>query len=91
LFGGLLCAVVFDLESLDYIPFLDYLHLPLDPYPPLELVEMFVWKMMVDLVLVKALQILLGTRHQWACSLARRMEPLHHMIHQDELTLLESH
>jgi hypothetical protein len=102
--------VVFDLESLDYIPFLDYLHLPLDPYPPLEvahhldlhplllkpfphleLVEMFVWKMMVDLVLVKALQILLGTRHQWACSLARRMEPLHHMIHQDELTLLESH
>jgi hypothetical protein len=32
---------------------------PLKPFPHLELVEMLVWKMMVDLVLVKAPQILL--------------------------------
>ena len=31
------------------------------PYPHLELVEMLVWKMMVDLVLVKALRVLVGT------------------------------
>jgi hypothetical protein len=41
------------------------------PYPHLELVEMLAWKMMVDLVLVWAPRILLDTRHQWTCSLAR--------------------
>jgi hypothetical protein len=73
-------AVVFDLEFLDHLPYLDYLHLPLDQCPPLEvahhldlhplllepfshleLVEMLVWKMMVDLVLMEALPILLDT------------------------------
>jgi hypothetical protein len=102
--------VVFDLESLIHLPFLDRLHLPLDrcillevahrldldplflePDPHLELVEMLVWKMMVDLVLVKALRVLLDTHLQWTCSLARRTEPLHHLIHQDQLSLLESH
>jgi hypothetical protein len=88
-------VVVFDFESLDHLPCLDHLHLPLDQCPPikvahrldlhslllelfphLELVEMLVWKMMVDLVLLEALRILLGTHPQWTCSLARRTEPL---------------
>jgi hypothetical protein len=82
-------VVVFDLESLDHLPCLHLLHLPLDqcpplevahrlslhllilePFPHLELVEMLVWKMMVDLVLVEALRILLDTHPQWTCSLA---------------------
>ena len=82
----------------DELPCLDYLHLPLDPCPPLEvahpldfhlhhfepdprleLVEMLVWKMMVDLFLVWALRIPLDTQPQWTCSLARRTEPLHHL------------
>jgi hypothetical protein len=97
-------AVVFDPESLDHIPCLDHLHLPLDQCPPLEvshhldldplphleLVEMLVWKVMVDLVLVKALQVILGTHLQWKSSSARRTEPLHYLIHQDQLALLES-
>jgi hypothetical protein len=62
----------------------------LEPFSHLDLVEMLVWKMTVDLVLVTALWILLDTHHQWTCSLARRMEPLHHLIHQDQLALLES-
>jgi hypothetical protein len=37
--------------------------------PHLELVEMLIWKMMVDLVLVKALQVLVDTYLQWTCSL----------------------
>jgi hypothetical protein len=80
LLDALLGAVVFDLESLVHLIFLDQLHLPLDQCPPLEvahsldldplllepvthleLVEMLVWKMMVDLVLVKALRVLVGT------------------------------
>jgi hypothetical protein len=36
LLGGLLGAVVFDLESLDHLPCFDHLHLPLDQCPPLE-------------------------------------------------------
>jgi hypothetical protein len=36
----------------------------------LELLEMLVWKMMVDLVLVKALWVLVDTHLQWTCSLA---------------------
>jgi hypothetical protein len=79
-------AVVFDFEFLDHLPCLDYLHLPLDQCPPLEvahclglyplllepfphlkLVEMLVWKMIVDLVLVEALRILLDTHPQWTC------------------------
>jgi hypothetical protein len=82
-------VVVFGLEFLVHLPFLDHLHLPLDqclllevahrldldplllePIPHLELVEMLVWKMMVDLVLVKALRALAGTHLQWTCSLA---------------------
>jgi hypothetical protein len=55
----------------------------LEPHPHLELVEMLVWKMMVDLVLVDALWIPLDTHPQWTCSLVRRMEPLHHLVHQD--------
>jgi hypothetical protein len=47
-------------------------------------------KMAVGLVLVKALRIILDTHLQWTCSLARRMKPLHHLIHQDQLVLLES-
>jgi hypothetical protein len=73
-------AVVFDPKSLDHLPCLDHLHLPLDQCPPLEvahrldldplplepfphpeLVEMLVWKMMVDFVLMKALRIPLDT------------------------------
>jgi hypothetical protein len=103
-------AVVFDLELLVHLPFLDHFHLPLDqclplevvycldidPHllklvPHLELVEMLECKMMVDLVLVKALRFLLDTHLQWTCSLARHMEPLHHLIYQEELALLESH
>jgi hypothetical protein len=103
-------VAVFDPESLDHLPCLDHLHLPLDQCPPLEvahrldldllplkpdpqleLVEMLALKMMVDLVLVEPLRILLGTHLQWTCSLARRMEPLHHLVHQDQLALLESH
>jgi hypothetical protein len=102
--------VVFDPESLDHLPCLDHLHLPLDQCPPLkvahhldldplplesiphlELVEMLVWKMMVDLVLMKALRILLDTHLQCTCSLARRMEPLQNLIHQDQLAPLGSH
>jgi hypothetical protein len=41
-----------------------------EPYPHLKLVEMLVWKMMVDLVLVEALWILLDTHPQWTCSLS---------------------
>jgi hypothetical protein len=103
-------AVVFDFESLDHLPCLAHLHLPLDqcpllevahrldlhhlliePYPHLELVEMLVWKMMVDLVFVLAPWIILDTHPQWTCFLIRRMEPLHHLVHQDQLALLESH
>jgi hypothetical protein len=65
--------------------------LPLEPFPHLELVEILVWKLMVDLVLVKALQIILGTHLQWTCSLAGRTEPLHHLVHQDQLAPLGSH
>jgi hypothetical protein len=36
LLSGLLGAVVFDLELLVHLPFLDHLHLPLDQCPPLE-------------------------------------------------------
>jgi hypothetical protein len=63
----------------------------LKPGPHLELVEMLAWKMMVDLVLVWAPRILLGTRHQWTCSLERRTDLLHHLVHQDQLTPLGSH
>jgi hypothetical protein len=103
-------VVVFDPKFLDHLPCLDYLYLPLDQcpllevahclglhpfllesFPHLELVEMLVWKIMVDHVLVKALRILLDKHPQWTCSLAQRMEPLHHLIHQDQLALLESH
>jgi hypothetical protein len=103
-------VVVFDPESLDHLPCLDHLHLPLDQCPPLEvahhlvlhplilelfphleLVEMLEWKMMVDLVFVGDLRILLDTHPQWTCSLVRHMEPLHHLIHQDQLAPLGSH
>jgi hypothetical protein len=69
---------------------LDLNPLLLEPVPHLKLVEMLEWKMMVDLVLVKALWVLLDTHLQWTCSLARRMEPLHHLIHQDQLSPLGS-
>jgi hypothetical protein len=103
-------VAVFDPESLDHLPCLDHLHLPLDQCPPLEvahrldlhllilepdphleLVEMLSWKMMVDLVLAEALRIPLDTHPQWTCSLARRTEPLHHLVHQDQLAPLGSH
>jgi hypothetical protein len=48
---------------------LDLHPLLLEPFPHLGLVEMLVWKMMVDLVLVEALWILLDTHPQWTCSL----------------------
>jgi hypothetical protein len=63
----------------------------LEPVPHLELVEMLVWRMMVDLMLVKALRVLVDTHLQWTCSLARCTKPLHHLTHQDQLALLESH
>jgi hypothetical protein len=68
---------------------LDLLLLELVPH--LKLVEMLVWRMMVDLVLVRALRDLVDTHPQWTCSLARCTEPLHHLTHQDQLSLLESH
>jgi hypothetical protein len=89
LLDELLGEVVFDLESLVHLPFIDQLHLPLnrclllevahrldldpllEPVSHLELVEMLVWKMMVDLVLVKALRVHVDTHIQWTCSLAR--------------------
>jgi hypothetical protein len=49
---------------------LDLNPLLLEPFPHFELVEMLVWKMMVDLMLVKALRVLLDTHLQWTCSLA---------------------
>jgi hypothetical protein len=69
---------------------LDLLHHHLELDPHLELVEMLVLRKMVDLVLVEALQIPKDTHPQWTCSLARRMEPLHHLAQQDQLALLES-
>jgi hypothetical protein len=57
----------------------------------LELVEILAWKMMVDLVLVEALRIPLDTHLQWTCYLVGRMEPLHHLIHQDQLAPRGSH
>jgi hypothetical protein len=72
-------------HHLDLHPFL------IKPCPHLKLVEMLVWKMMADLVLMKALRILLDTQTQWACSLVRRMEPLHHLVHQDQLAPVRSH
>jgi hypothetical protein len=82
---------------LDQCPLLEVAHrldlnpLLLEPFSHLELVKMLVWKMMVDLVLVEALRILLDTHPQWTCSLVRHMGPLHHLVHQDQLALLESH
>jgi hypothetical protein len=82
---------------LDQCPPLEVAHrldlhpLLIEPCPHLELVEMLVWKMMVDLGFVEALQIPIDTHPQWTCSLARRMEPLHHLIHQDQLAPLGSH
>jgi hypothetical protein len=70
---------------------LDFDPHPLEPFPHLELVGMLIRKMKVDLVLVKALRVLLDTHLQWTCSLARRMETLHHLIHQDQLDPLGSH
>jgi hypothetical protein len=63
----------------------------LDLVPHLEMVEMLIWKMMVNLVLVRVLRVLVVAHLQWTCSLARYMEPLHHLTHQDQLALLESH
>jgi hypothetical protein len=103
-------AVVFDIEFLDHLSYLDHLHLPFNQCPPLEvahrldlhpllvepcahleLVEMLIWKMMVDLVLVEALRVLLDTHPQWTYSLARRTKPLLHLTHQDQLAPLGSH
>jgi hypothetical protein len=67
------CLIVLKLDLL----------LLLEPVSHLELVEMLAWKMMVDLVLVKALRVLVDTHLQWTCSLARCMKPLHHLTHQD--------
>jgi hypothetical protein len=64
-------------------------HLELGPH--LRLVEMLVWKMKVDLMHVEAPRVPWGTHPQWTCSLARRTMPLHHLAHQDQLALLESH
>jgi hypothetical protein len=80
-----------DSPPLEVAHLLDLHFHPFEPNPHLELVEMLAWKMMVDLVLMWAPQILLDTRHQWTCSLARLTEPLHHLVHQDQLTILESH
>jgi hypothetical protein len=61
---------------LDQCPLLEMAHcleldlLLLELVPRLKLVEILVWKMMVDLVLMKALWVLVGTHHQWTCSLA---------------------
>jgi hypothetical protein len=63
----------------------------LESVPHLELVEMLVWKMMVDLVLVEALRVLVDTHLQWTCSLAPCIESLHYITHQDQLAPLESH
>jgi hypothetical protein len=63
----------------------------LDLVPHLEMVEMLIWKMMVDLVLVRVLRVLVDAHLQWTCSLARYKEPLHHLTHQDQFALLESH
>jgi hypothetical protein len=98
---------VFDLESLVHPHFLDQLHLSLDRcllievahcfdlllelVPHFELVEMLVWRMIVDLVLVRALRVLVVTHLQWTYSLVQCTEPLHHLTHQDQLALLESH
>jgi hypothetical protein len=60
---------------LDQYPSLEVTHhidldlRPLEPFPHLELVEILVWKMMVDLVLMKALRILLDTHPHWTCTL----------------------
>jgi hypothetical protein len=71
--------VVFDPKSLDHLHLpldqcpplevtdrLDLDPLPFEPFTHLELVEMLVWTMMVDLLLVKDLRILLDTHLQWA-------------------------
>jgi hypothetical protein len=71
--------------------YLDLHPLILEPDPHLKLVEMFAWKMMVDLVLMEALRILLDTHPKCTCSLVRRTKPLHHLVHQDQLAPLGSH
>jgi hypothetical protein len=82
---------------LDQCPPLEVAHhldlhpLLLEPFLNLELVEILVWKMMVDLVLVKALWIVLDTHPQWTCFLVRHTKPLHHLVHQDQLAPLGSH
>jgi hypothetical protein len=48
-------------------------------------------KMMVDLELVEALRISYDTHPQWTYYLVRHMEPLHHLVHQDQLAPLGSH
>jgi hypothetical protein len=62
----------------------------LELVPHLKLVEMFVWNMIVDHVLVKALRVFVDTCLQWTCFLARCTEPLYHLNHQDQLALVES-
>jgi hypothetical protein len=81
---------------LDHCPPLEVAHcldllILLEPRPHLKLVEMLAWKMSVDLVLVWALRILLDIHHQWTCFLVRCTEPLHHLIHQDQLAPPGSH
>ena len=85
----LIFLVLIDLIPLDHCPPIEVAH-PLDlhhlePDPHLELVEILAWKMTVDLVLVEALWIPLYTHPQWICSLAQCTEPLHYLIHQDQL------
>jgi hypothetical protein len=66
---------------LEVAQLLDLLFHHFEPYPHLELVEMLVRRKMVDLVFVEALRIPKDTHPQWTCSLARRTEPLHHLVH----------
>jgi protein-S-isoprenylcysteine O-methyltransferase Ste14 len=52
------------------------------------------WRCMydeIDLALMEAPRALVGTHLQWTCFLAQCTTPPHHLAHQDQLALLESH
>jgi hypothetical protein len=77
-------------RHLEVAHLLDLLLPQLELHPHFELVGMLAWWRMVDLVYLEALRIPKDTHPQWTCSLARCMEPLHYLSHQDQLALLES-
>jgi hypothetical protein len=94
-FGGLLGeALGFSVVELHlHPPCLDFLHLPLDHCYLLDCLDLHLkmWvelaRRMVDLALDWAF---MDTHSRWTCFSKVCMEPLNHLIHQDQLALLKS-